>query len=562
MIALLRAKADGLWTRAHIRNNVLAGVVVGVVALPLAMAFAIASGARPEQGIYTAIVAAVMTSLFGGTLVQISGPTGAFVAVLAIITAQHGIAGLQIATLMAGMILLAFGVGRLGAVIKYIPNPVIAGFTAGIGVIIFVGQWKDFFGLSPAPAGPRFHEKLLSLIEAWSTVNPATTGLGLMALAILILGARFLKRIPAPLVALVVVTVVQAIGQFKGVATIGSAFGGIPRSLPSFSFPSVTFTQVISLIGPAFTIALLGAIESLLSAVVSDGMAGTHHDSNQELIGQGIANIAAPLFGGFAATGAIARTATNIRNGATSPLAGIVHSLFLISVILLLAPLASTIPLCCLSAILFVVAWNMSEVRHFLRIIRGAPRPDVAVLLLTFLLTVFVDLVVAVNVGVILAALLFMRRMSDSVSIESHTRAPASESTAVASAGAAVAGTGAAAAGAGAAGVVIYSIEGPFFFGAAEKLERSLQHIQRRTATLVLRLGNVPFVDATGIFALEAILADFKRNGAAVLLTEVRPNVLYKLERSGLIDLIGKENVFESLSEALAGAERSRTAAG
>jgi SulP family sulfate permease len=541
MIALLRAKADGLWSQAHIRNNVLAGVVVGVVALPLAMAFAIASGARPEQGLYTAIVAALMTSLFGGTRLQISGPTGAFVAVLAIITAQHGIAGLQIATLMAGMILLAFGFAGLGAVIKYIPNPVVAGFTAGIAVIIFVGQWKDFFGLSPAPAGPRFHEKFLSLLEAWPTINPATTGLGLLALAILILGARFMKRIPAPLVALIVVTVVQAIAQFKGVATIGSAFGGIPRSLPSFSFPSVTLTQLISLIGPAFTIALLGSIESLLSAVVSDGMAGTQHDSNQELIGQGIANIAAPLFGGFAATGAIARTATNIRNGATSPLAGVVHSLFLILVILLLAPLASAIPLCCLSAILFIVAWNMSEVRHFLRIIRGAPRPDVAVLLLTFILTVFVDLVVAVNVGVILATLLFMRRMSDAVKIEPHTAGAAFELKAIVSPGA--------------AGVVIYSIEGPFFFGAAEKLARSLQHIQRRTTTLVLRLGNVPFVDATGIFALEQILADFKRHGAAVLFTEVRPNVFYKLERGGLIDLIGRENVFESLSDALARVE-------
>jgi SulP family sulfate permease len=239
----------------------------------------------PGTGLYTAIVAALMTSLFGGTRLQISGPTGAFVAVLAIITAQHGIAGLQIATLMAGMILLAFGFAGLGAVIKYIPNPVIAGFTAGIAVIIFVGQWKDFFGLSPAPAGPHFHEKFLSLLEAWSTINPATAGLGLLALAILILGARFMKRIPAPLVALIVVTVVQAIARFKGVATIGSAFGGIPRSLPSFSFPSVTLTQLISLIGPAFTIALLGAIESLLSAVVSDGMAGTQHDSNQELIG-------------------------------------------------------------------------------------------------------------------------------------------------------------------------------------------------------------------------------------------------------------------------------------
>src|SRR6202041_2472958 len=285
MIALLEAKAAGLWSRRHIANNVLAGIVVGIVALPLAMAFAIASGARPEQGLYTAIIAALLTSIFGGTRVQISGPTGAFVAVLAIITAQHGIAGLQIATLMAGVILLVFGIARLGAVIKYIPDPVIAGFTAGIGVIIFVGQWKDFFGLSPAPAGPRLHEKLLSLLEAWPTINPATAGLGLPALAILIVGARFLKRIPAPLVALVVGTVVEAIGQFKGVATIGSAFGGIPRSLPSFSVPSVTFADLISLIGPAFPIALLGAIESLLSAVVSDGMAATRHDSNQELIG-------------------------------------------------------------------------------------------------------------------------------------------------------------------------------------------------------------------------------------------------------------------------------------
>jgi SulP family sulfate permease len=547
MIALLQAKADGLWIRAQVRNNVLAGIVVGVVALPLAMAFAIASGARPEQGLYTAIVAAVMTSLFGGTRVQISGPTGAFVAVLAIITAQHGIAGLQIATLMAGMILLGFGAAKLGGVIKYIPNPVIAGFTSGIAVIIFVGQWKDFFGLSPAPTGLRFHEKLLSLIEAWPTIHPATTGLGVLAITILIIGARFMRRVPAPLLALIVVTAVQAVGQFKGVATIGSAFGGIPRSLPHFSFPSMSPGQVISLIGPAFTIALLGSIESLLSAVVSDGMAGTQHDSNQELIGQGLANIVAPLFGGFAATGAIARTATNIRNGATSPLAGVVHSLFLMLVILLLAPLASTVPLCCLSAILFIVAWNMSEVRHFIRLIRGAPKPDVVVLLLTFLLTVFVDLVVAVNVGVILAALLFMRRMSDAVRVEAGHEEPSSQPDDIASANA--------------RGVIIYSIEGPLFFAASDKLERSLQHIRRPTTTLVLRLGNMPFVDATGIFALEEIITDFQRHGATVLFTEVRPNVLYKLERAGVIDLISKENVLESLSEALTRAGQTRSGA-
>jgi sulfate permease, SulP family len=547
MIAILQAKAAGLWSRSQIRNNLLAGLVVGIVALPLAMAFAIASGARPEQGIYTAIVAALLTSIFGGTRVQISGPTGAFVAVLAIITAQHGIAGMQIATLMAGVILVVFGSARLGAVIKYIPDPVIVGFTAGIGVIIFVGQWKDFFGLSPAPSGLRFHQKLLALIEAWPTLNPATTGLALLALVILILGARHLKRIPAPLLALIAVTVLQAIFQFKGVATIGSAYGGIPRTLPSFAIPSLDLSRVLSLVGPAFTIALLGAIESLLSAVVADGMAGTRHDSNQELIGQGIANIVAPLFGGFAATGAIARTATNIRNGGTSPLAGITHSVFLLLVILLFAPLASAIPLCCLSAVLFVVAWNMSELPHVMRLIRGAPKVDVGILLLTFLLTVFVDLVVAVNVGVILAALFFMRRMADSVNVEQQTGVVANSSAP----GAAVAV---------ADGIVIYSIEGPLFFGAAQKLERTLAHIQRPATTLILRMGNMPFVDATGIFAIEEIITDFKRHGAEVLLAEVRPNVRLKLERGGVISRVGAANVIDTLEQALLRATEIRAA--
>jgi sulfate permease, SulP family len=542
MIALLQAKADGLWSRSQIRSNVLAGVVVGIVALPLAMAFAIASGARPEQGLYTAIVAGLLTAIFGGTRVQISGPTGAFVAVLSIITAQHGFAGLQIATLMAGVILLVFGFARLGAVIKYIPNPVIAGFTAGIGLIIFVGQWKDFLGLTPAASGLRFHEKLWSLIEALPTINLATTGLALLSLAILTLGARYLKRIPAPLVALIVATALQTLFHFKGVATIGSAFGGIPRTLPTFSIPSLDPARVLSLVGPAFTIALLGAIESLLSAVVADGMAGTRHDSNQELIGQGIANIVAPLFGGFAATGAIARTATNIRNGATSPLAGMVHSLFLILVILLFAPLASTIPLCCLSAILFVVAWNMSELPHVFRVLRGAPKADVGILLMTFFLTVFVDLVVAVNVGVIFAALFFMRRMADSVNVEQHIEKLPDSGTPGSPGSPAIADN---------SGVLIYSIEGPFFFGAAEKLERSLEHIHRATTTLILRMGNVPFVDATGIFAIEEIITDFKRHGATVLLVEVRPNVRYKLERGGVIAHVGPENVIDTLAQAM-----------
>jgi SulP family sulfate permease len=544
MIAALHARAAGLWTSGHIRNNVLAGIVVGVVALPLAMAFAIASGARPEQGLYTSIVAGVMTSLFGGTRVQISGPTGAFIAVLAVITAQHGIGGLQIATIMAGLILFGFGFARLGAVIKYIPNPVIVGFTAGIAVIIFVGQWKDFFGLSPATSGVHFHEKFLALVAAMPSISIATTGLAALALLILTVGARYLRRIPAPLVALLVVTAVQFFCQFKGVATIGTAYGGIPRTLPSLSFPQVTLAQVVSLVGPAFTIALLGAIESLLSAVVADGMTGFHHDSNQELIGQGIANVVAPLFGGFAATGAIARTATNIRNGADSPLAGVVHSGFLVLVILLLAPLAAAIPLCCLSAVLFVVAWNMSELPHVVQLVRTAPRTDVVVLLITFLLTVFVDLVVAVNVGVIVAALLFMRRMADSVSVEPQlgsaggatTGSPANSSLTIPSL---------------APGVLVYSIEGPLFFGAAEKLERTLAHIQRPATTLILRMGNVPFLDATGIIAIGNMVTDFKRHGAVVFLVELKSNVRYKLERGGVIAKVGAANVIDSLEGAL-----------
>ena len=540
MIALLEAKAAGLWSRKHIANNVLAGLVVGIVALPLAMAFAIASGARPEQGLYTAIVACLLTSLFGGTRLQIAGPTGAFIAVLSIITAQHGIAGLQIATLMAGIILVAFGAARLGGVIKFIPSPVIMGFTAGIGVIIFVGQWKDFFGLSPAPSGLHFHEKLMVLVQAVPSVNLATTGLGLLALALLIVGPRYLKRIPAPLVAMVVITVLQAYFHFEGVATIGSAFGGIPRTLPSFSLPSIPLSQVISLVGPAFTIALLGSIESLLSAVVADGMAGTKHNSNQELLGQGIANIVAPLFGGFASTGAIARTATNIRNGATSPLAGLVHSGFLILVILLLSPLASAVPLCCLSAILFVVAWNMSEVPHVIRLIRGSPATDVAVLLITFALTVFVDLVVAVNVGVILAALMFMRRMSLAVDVRPHFEGSSDDM-----------GQATLPAGPLPPGVVVYSIDGPIFFGAAEKLERTLAHIQRPATTLILRMSQVPFVDATGISAIEEIITDFLKHGASVLLSEVRPNVLRKLERAGVIRHLGSDNATDTLALAI-----------
>lgn len=398
---MLEAYRAGLLARPQWLPNVVAGVIVGIVALPLSMAFAIASGARPEQGLYTAIVAGVCVSLLGGSRTQIAGPTGAFIALLAGITATHGIAGLQVATLLAGLMLLAMGLARMGGVIRFIPPAVIMGFTAGIGVIIFVSQWRDFLGLPPV-AGDAFHEKLANLVLAMPDAHGWTVAIAAVLFAPRVPG---LRRIPGPLVGMVAATVVQAAFALPGVATIGSAFGGIPVGLPAFAWPDLTRAQVLTLVGPAFTIAMLGAIESLLSASVADGMAGTRHDANQELVGQGLANIAAPLFGGFAATGAIARTATGIRNGATSPVCGLAHVATLVLVLVVAAPLAAQIPLAALAAILFVVAWNMSDVPRVVRLLRRAPLAERAILMITFLLTVFVDLVVAVNVGVILAFL-------------------------------------------------------------------------------------------------------------------------------------------------------------
>jgi sulfate permease, SulP family len=539
MIALLEARSAGVLGRAHWLRNIVSGIVVGVVALPLAMAFAIASGAKPEQGLYTAIVAGVIVSVIGGSRVQIAGPTGAFVVILASITAQHGIDGLQIATLLAGVILLLFGIARLGAIIKFIPDPVIAGFTAGIAVIIWTGQWKDFFGL-PAVSGQHFHEKVWHSLQVFPQLHVATTALAVLALIVVIVAPRLpgFKRVPGPLIGLVVATLVQATMHFPGVATIGTAFGGIPSGLPSLHVPEVTAARVIELIGPAFAIAMLGAIESLLSAVVADGMAGTRHDSNQELVGQGIANIVAPLFGGFAATGAIARTATNVRNGGTSPLAGIVHAATLVLIILFLAPLAVHVPLAALAAILFVVAWNMSEARHFVRMIRRAPAADVFILLVTFVLTVFVDLVVAVNVGVILATLHFLRRMASSVEVQEQTAQQLHEE--FGHRGLTFP-----------PGVLVYRVEGPFFFGAVENFERALASTHTDPEVVILRLRWVPFMDITGLQTLEEVVRDLHRRKVRVMLTGANERVTGKLEKAGLIDLLGRENFCRDLPQAL-----------
>lgn len=541
MITILEARRAGLFGKGKLIPNIVAGVIVGVVALPLAMAFAIASGAKPEQGIYTAIVGGFMVSVLGGSRVQIAGPTGAFIAILSGVTATHGIAGLQLATLMAGLMLAAMGLARMGAVIKFIPAPVIVGFTTGIGVIIFVGQWKDFLGL-PKVDGAHFHVKLLHLVEALPQLHPTTTALAMLSLLLVLFSSRIrgLGRVPGPLTAMVAATVLHTVFRFDGVATIGSTFGGIPQGLPTFSMPAFSLTQIVQLMGPAFTIAMLGAIESLLSATVADGMTGHKHDPNQELIGQGLANIATPLFGGFAATGAIARTATNIRNGGTSPLSGIVHTLTLVAVLLFLAPLASHIPLASLAAILFVVAYNMSEAKHFAHIVARAPRADVVILLVTFALTVFADLVVAVSIGVILAFMQFLRRMADTVEVQSLDAEDLKADLQALGIAALP------------RDVLVYEIDGPFFFGAVENFESALKQTRTDPRTLIIRLHRVPFIDSTGLQSMEEVIDKLRKRGVRVLLCEANERVRAKLWKYGVLDALGTDGYAEKLSAHLA----------
>lgn len=540
MLAVVEARKAGLFSNKHWLQNLVSGVIVGVVALPLAMAFAIASGVKPEQGIYTSIFAGVMVSLFGGSRVQIAGPTGAFIVVLSGITAQYGVAGLQIATVMAGIILLLLGLSKMGSVIKYIPAPVIIGFTSGIGLTIWFGQWRDFFGL-PAVTGEHFHEKVYHLFLLLPQLNLTTTALALLSLGLVIFSKRIpgLKKVPGPLVALVVGTLLQYLFDFSEVRTIGSAFGGIPQGLPSFSVPQFDYADIVALIGPAFTIAMLGAIESLLSAVVADGMAGTKHNSNQELVGQGLANMITPLFGGFAATGAIARTATNIRNGGNSPLSGVVHSITLVLILVCLAPLAVYIPLATLAAILFVVAWNMSEVKHFIRIVKQAPRADVVILLITFCLTVFADLVIAVNIGVILATLHFLSRMAESVEVRQGTNRSRVVSTRQKEPETLP------------EHLLLFLVDGPFFFAAVEKLELALSAAMAEPKTVIIDMQRVPFMDITGIQSLEGVIKQLMSKGIAVRLSGANARVSKKLYRAGVFDLIGLENRFTELQSAV-----------
>ena len=533
------------YDREQLIADLTAGVIVGIVALPLAIAFAIASGVTPDRGLWTAIIAGFLISVLGGSRVQIGGPTGAFVVIVYGIVQKYGIDGLTVATLMAGVILVIMGVARLGAAIKFIPHPVVTGFTSGIAVIIFSSEVKDFFGLHMAAVPPDFLSKWRAFASHADTVTPSALLVGVTALAIIMVWPRVSRRVPGPFVALLVTTAMAAFLHLP-VETIGSRFGAISASLPMPVIPHLTLEQVQSLVAPAFTIALLGAVESLLSAVVSDGMIGARHRSNVELIGQGIANMVTPLFGGIPATGAIARTATNVKNGGRTPVAGITHAVTLLLITLFFGKWAALIPMATLAAILVVVSYHMSEWRSF-RSELSSPKSDVAVLLTTFGLTVLVDLTVAIEVGMVLASFLFMRRMAAVTNVAAVTGDLEDD-------GGPTDGDdeGSVRRRSIPDGVQVYEINGPFFFGAAETFKDTLARVAGKPKVLIIRMRAVPAMDATGIHALRNVVLRSRRDGTLVLLSEVHMQPLVALSRSDALADIGERNIFGDLDQALA----------
>ena len=531
------------YNREQFSRDLLAGVIVGIVALPLAIAFAIASGVSPERGLYTAIVAGFLISALGGSRVQIGGPTGAFVVIVSGIVAQYGVDGLVLATLMAGFIIVAFGLLRWGGAIKFIPYPVTIGFTSGIALIIFSSQIRDLLGLEMTAVPAPFVAKWGAYVRAFDSVNPWAFVVAIATLAIIVAWPKVSRRIPGPFVALIATTLlVQQL--HLPVETIGARFGEIHAGLPRPTLPVITLERMRVLAAPAFTIALLAAIESLLSAVVADGMIGGRHRSNMELVAQGIANIASPLFGGMPATGAIARTATNVKNGGRTPVAGMTHALTLLLITLFFGRWAALIPLATLAAILVVVAFHMSEWRTFASEFR-APKSDVAVLLTTFLLTVLVDLTVAIEVGMVLAAFLFMRRMAEvtNISVLTHEFTDpiddfehdpnAVRRRAIPE------------------GVQVYEITGTFFFGAAETFKDRVSRIAGQPKVLILRMRHVLAIDSTGLHALRELVQRSRREGILVVLSDVHAQPVVALERSGLYDDITEENVHGNIDDAL-----------
>lgn len=528
-------------TTNDLKNDLVAGVTVGVVAIPLAMAFAIASGVKPEYGIYTTIIAGLIVALFGGSRFQIAGPTGAFIPILLAIVLQYGYEDLLIAGFLAGILLMIMSFFKLGSLITYIPRSVTIGFTSGIAVIIFSGQIENLLGIEGVEKKQYFHENIIEIVNNISTINIFSILIALIGFASVLLIPKMFPRVPVLLVALIVPTIISVLIFPGKVATIGSAFGGISQSLPAFSFPDFTFDKLLYLWQPAFVIAMLGGIESLLSAVVADGMTGKQHKSNKELFGQGLANIITPLFGGIPATGAIARTATNIKSGAVSPWSGIFQSLFVLLTLLLFAPYASHIPLASMAPILMVVAYNMSEIKSFAHIIK-LRSGDSLVLVTTFLLTVFVNLTVAVPVGLLLAMLSFVKRISSVLEIDelkvtesqddinNENKLSANACPQIAS----------------------FTIQGPLFFGAADRFESALtRSINERPSVLILKMKYVSLIDATAEANLSALINDFVKLGGTVLITELPAEPLSMLKRSGLYDDIGSKYFFDNTTEAV-----------
>lgn len=532
------------YNREKFLGDLIAGVIVGVIALPLAIAFAIASGVTPDRGLWTAIVAGFLISLLGGSRVQIGGPTGAFVVIVYGIVQKYGIDGLTVATLMAGVILVGMGIAKLGTMIKFIPHPVITGFTSGIAVIIFSGEMKDFFGLHMGAVPADFIGKWLSYAKGVTGITPSAIGVSLLALAIILVWPRINRRIPGPFVALIVTTAVATIMHLP-VETIGTRFGGISASVPHPQLPHLSLLQITALVGPAFTIALLAAIESLLSAVVADGMIGGRHRSNMELIAQGVANIASPLFGGIPATGAIARTATNIKNGGRTPVAGIIHSFTLLVITVFAGRWAGLIPMATLAAILVVVSYHMCEWRTFLAELRS-PRSDVAVLLTTFLLTVLIDLTVAISVGMVMAAFLFMKRMAEVTNVRALKQEFEDDDT-----DRYASDENAARLRKIPPGVEVYEINGAFFFGAAETFKETMAAIAGKPKVLIIRMRDVLLLDSTGMHALKDVVDRSRKDGTAVLLSDVHMQPLVALTGSAVLDAIGSDNVFSNLDDAL-----------
>lgn len=531
------------YTREQFIKDIIAGLIVAIIALPLSIALAIASGVNPEQGLYTAIIAGFFISFLGGSRVQIGGPTAAFVVIIYGIIAEHGIPGLIIATLLAGVMLILMGLFHFGDLIKFIPKTITIGFTLGIAIGIVVGQIKDFLGLNMGAVPAEFLTKLVAYSHNLGSISYITLAIGILALLIQFFWPKVSKKIPGSLVAIIVTTLLVAIFKLP-VKTIGDLYT-IKAGLPSFSMPVLSFSLVREMILPAFTIAMLAAIESLLSAVVSDGMIGSKHKSNAELVGQGVGNILSALFGGIPATGAIARTAANVKNGGRTPVAGMVHALTLLLILLFLMPYASYIPMSCLAAILIIVGYNMSGWRTFVRIIKTAPKSDIAVLIITFLLTLFFDLVIAIEFGMVLAAFLFLKRMSDIAEVRQWTYIGSSEDEKLSE------------------DVdlkyvpkntIVYEVFGALFFGAANVFT-SFKHEEGKNV-LILRMRNVPVMDISGVEALEEILETCKKRNLTLILSHVNEQPYHAMEKAGFVEKIGAENICENIDASLERAEK------